>query len=178
MKRSTLFAALLLLVTAIARGEVIRFDPPNPTAHHSVDAIVTGIWHDSWLPSVKSVALNGSTITLHLNADLPPDAACTQSLRQYSRTFHLDVLPAGHYTVIAVADQNGSVTELSRTTLIVRDAETLTIKPFAVPASGGEIVIDNPIFVAGATITIGGVTVPASSDVDGILVAQAPPHAP
>jgi len=26
---------MLLLVTAIAYGETIRFDPPNATAHHS-----------------------------------------------------------------------------------------------------------------------------------------------
>jgi len=178
MRRLIPIATLLFLLTAAARGETIRFDPPNPTAHHSVDASVVGIWHDGCLPTVKSVALNGATISLHLNADVPAGVACTQSLRQYARTFHLEVLPAGSYTVIAFADQGDTVTELGRSPLIVRDAETLAIKPYAVPASGGEIVIDNPFFPAGATVTIGGVPVTASTGVDGILIAQAPPHAP
>jgi hypothetical protein len=170
------FCSLAFLFASILSAEAIRFDPLNPTTHHSVDAVVTGIWHDGCLPSVKNVAVAGSTIVLHLNADLPPDVGCPQALFQYKRTFHLEILPAGSYTVIVAADQGDAVTELGRAPLIVRDAETLTIKPYAVPASGGEIVIDNPFFLAAATVTIGGVTVPASAGIDGILVAQAPPH--
>lgn len=171
---STLFAQTFAQLFA----QTLRFDPPNPTAHHSVDAIVHGVWPDSCLPSLKSVTVAGSTIMLHLNDENPLGLGCLQSVYQYTRTFHLDVLPAGNYTVIAVADQGDTTMELVRSPLIVRDAETLNVKPYAVPASGGEIVFDNPFFLAGATITIGGVTVPASSDIDGILVAQAPPHAP
>jgi len=45
------------------------------------------------------------------------------------------------------------VTELARTTLIVRYAER-DDQAYAVPSSGGEIVMDNPFFLADATITI------------------------
>jgi hypothetical protein len=172
-----LFSALLLL-TAFVSAETIRFDPPNPTASRSVDAIVIGVWPNACLPLVKSVVITPTTITLHFDANVPLGVLCAQSTGPYSRTFHMGIVPPGGYTVILVADARTTSTELGRAPLIVRDAETLNVKPYAVPASGGEIVIDNPFFLAGATITIGGVMVPASSDVDGILVAQAPPHAP
>jgi len=155
----------------------IRFDPPNATSHHSVDAIVSGIWPDGCVPSAKSVVVTGSTITLHLKADLPPDVGCPQSLTQYSRTFHLDVLPPDRYTVIAVADQNGVSFEQVRAPLIVRDSETLSILPYAVPITGGPIAIASPFFLTGATVTIDGATVPVNSNVDSQLLANAPPHA-
>jgi hypothetical protein len=177
MRRPILSVALFLLLLANARGETIRFDPPNPTTHHSVDAMVAGIWHDGCLPAVKSIAVNGSTISLHLNADLPPGASCPQSLVQYARTFHLEILPAGSYTVIAFADANGGVSELARTTLIVREAEALTIRPYALPPAGGIILIDNPFFPASATVTIGGEAIGTAFDNDRVhLTANAPPR--
>ncbi|HSY51058.1 MAG TPA: hypothetical protein VLC46_19795 [Thermoanaerobaculia bacterium] len=171
-------ALTLLLLAPIATAETIRFDPPNVTAHHSVDAIVTGSWPNGCVPSVKSVSINGSTILLSLDARPPLGVFCIQLVSPYTRTFHLDVLPAGNYTVAAFADYGDSITALARTTLIVRDAETLNIEPYAVPVSGGGIVIGNSSFVSGDTLTIGGVTVPASTDVDGLLIANAPPHSP
>jgi len=168
----------LLLLSSIASAETIRFDPPNAIAHHSVDAIVNGVWSDGCVPSLKNLTVAGTTITLHLNAEVPPNVACYQSLTQYTQTFHLEVLPAGAYTVIAVADRGPTSTELARVPLIVRDTETLRLFPYAVPSTGGQFGLENPFYLAAATLTIGGVTVPANSNVDGALLADAPPHAP
>lgn len=172
-----LFSSLLLLA-AIVSAETIRFDPPNPTGSRSVDGILTGVWPNGCLPIVRSVGITSTTITLHLDATPPPGVLCTQSLGPYTRTFHMGILPPGGYTVIAVADAGTTSTELARAPLIVRDAETLNIFPYAVPSTGGQISLANPFFLSGATLTIGGVTVPADSNVDGLLFANAPPHAP
>lgn len=168
--------SLVLLLTPLASAETIRFDPPNPSESRSVDAFVVGVWPDGCVPLVKSVVITSTTITLHLDATPPLGVFCSQAT-PYRRTFHLGVLPTGGYTVILVADQGDTSTELARGPLIVRDTETLSIAPYAVPESGGQIVIGNPFFLTAATVTIGGVTVPASSDVDGLLIATAPPHA-
>jgi hypothetical protein len=176
--RVPLLCSSLLLVAAIVSAETIRFDPPNPTGSRSVDAIITGVWPNGCLPLVKSVVITPTTVTLHLDATPPPGVLCTQSLGPYTRTFHLGILPPAGYTVILVADAGSTSTELARAPLIVRDAETLSIFPYAVPTTGGQIGLSNPFFLAGATLTIGGVTVPADSNIDGALFANAPPHAP
>ncbi len=176
MKRLLVSVAMLLLVTVIARGENIRFDPPNATAHHSVDAIVSGTWPDGCVPQVKGVTVAGSTILLRLNTQLAPDAGCYEAVTQYARTFHIEVLPAGTYTVIALADSGDNVSELNRTPLIVRDAETLHIEPYAVPTTGGPIVIDNPTNDAVSSLNIGDVNVPNDSAFSTVLHANAPPH--
>jgi hypothetical protein len=176
--RFSVLCSLLFLLTPFVVAETIRFDPPNPSESRSVDAIVSGVWRDGCLPLIKSIVIASTTITLHFDATPPKGVFCSQATTAYSRTFHMGVLPTGGYTVIAVADQGGTATELARGPLIVRDTETLKIAPYAVPASGGQILIANPFFLAGATITIGGVTVPANSDADGLLIANAPAHAP
>jgi len=93
-------------------------------------------------------------------------------------TFHLEVLPAGSYN----GDRSLRIRTAPRRSWRGRRssfayAETLTIKPYAVPSFRGEIVMTNPFFLAGATITIGSVTVPASSDIDGFRRSGAA-HAP
>ena len=175
MKR-TVLAIVLITLAPVLFAETIRFDPPNATAHHSVDAIVSGIWPHSCVPSVKGITFAGSTIVLRLNTAVPPEVSCAQATTQYARTFHLEVLSAGTYTVITLADDGNNVTELTRTPLIVRDAETLSIEPYAVPVSGGQIVIKNPLGLAGSRVTIGGVQV-ASTDLNGQLIVNAPAHA-
>ncbi len=177
MKRPAL-ALLLVTLAAPLFAETIRFDPPGVTAHRSVDAIVSGDWPNGCIPSVKNVVIDGSTVVLHLNATPPPGVLCSLLVRPYALTFHLDVLPAGSYTVIAIADQGSTSTELTRSPLAVRDAETLNIQPYAVPSAGGPIIVGNPFFLTAATLTIGGATVPAISEVDGTLIANAPAHAP
>jgi hypothetical protein len=176
--RFPVLVSLAVLLAPFAAAETIRFDPPNVTAGHSVDATLSGVWRDGCLPVAKGFVVDGSTITLHLDATRPPGVFCAQLVSAYSRSWHLGVLPAGGYMVIAVADAGSTSTELTRAPLIVRDAETLTISPYAVPMSGGSIGLANPFFLAAATLTIGGVTVPANSEVDGALFANAPPHAP
>src|SRR4051794_2784194 len=161
----------LLLVTSIVSAETIRFDPPNPTASTSVDAIVTGVWRDACLPVVKSVVITSTTVTLHLDASTPPGVLCAQSTGPYTRTFHMGIIPPGGYTVILVADAGTTSTELARTPLIVRNAETLSIFPYAVPITGGPIGMANPFSLLAATLTIDGVTVPADSNIDGALFA-------
>jgi hypothetical protein len=178
--RFRLLLSFALLSVSIASADTIRFDPPNATANHSVDATISGVWTNGCLPSSKSavVVVSEGTITLHLDANLPPDIACIGALVQYSHTFHLGVLPPGNYTVIAIADRGTSSTELARAPLMVRDPETaLNIQPYAVPITGGQIGMENPFHLDGPTLTIGGVTVPANANIDG-LVADAPPHAP
>ncbi|MDP9361715.1 MAG: hypothetical protein M3P29_09710 [Acidobacteriota bacterium] len=174
--RFPVLCSLVLLLSPFASAETIRFDPPNPSESRSVDAMVSGIWPNGCLPLVKSVVIASTTITLHLDANVPIGVLCSQATTAYSRTVHMGVLPVGGYTVIVVADKGATSTELGRVPLIVRNTETLRIAPYAVPVSGGEIGIANPFFLAGATITIGGVTVPANSEVDGLLIATAPPH--
>lgn len=175
--RVPLLCSFLLLVASIVSAETIRFDPPNPTGSRSVDAILTGVWPNGCLPIVRSVVITSTTITLHLDATPPPGVLCTQSLGPYTRTFHMGILPPGGYTVIAVANAGSTSTELARAPLIVRDAETITIVPYAVPITGGRITITNQLFVAG-TLTIGGITVPAQSGGELHPSADAPPHAP
>jgi hypothetical protein len=176
--RVPLLCSFLLLVSTIASAETIRFDPPNPTGSRSVDAIVTGAWPNACLPLVKSVVIAATTVTLHLDATVPLGVLCAQSTGPYTRTFHMGIVPPGGYTVILVADDRTTSTELARAPFIVRDAETLNIFPYAVPTTGGPIGLSNPFFLAGATLTIGGVTVTADSNIDGALFANAPPHAP
>jgi len=172
-----LLYSLLFLVSA-ASADTIAFDPPGATVNHSVDAIVSAVWRNGCTPSVSHVAVAGSTITLHLNASssLGP---CPQALTSYTATFHLGVLPAGSYMVIAVADANNVSDEVARTTLIVRDAETVTLFPYGVPASGGLILFLNPTGLMDVTFTVDGVTVTPRSNSSGLLMAaDLPPHAP
>ena len=175
--RVPILCSFLLLVTAIVSAETIRFDPPNPTGTRSVDAIITGVWRDACLPIVKSVVIASTTVTLHLDATVPQGVLCAQSTGPYTRTFHMGILPPAGYTVILVADAGTTSTELARAPLIVRDAETLIIAPYAVPVTGGRITITN-IFELPGMITIGGVTVPLQIGGDIPPWADAPPHAP
>jgi len=175
--RFPVLSFLVLLLASAASADTIVFDPPNVTAHHSVDATVKGSWSDSCTPSVGNVVVAGSTITLHLDANVPPNVGCLAVLSPYVRTFHLDVLPAGSYTVIAVADRGSTSTERARDTLIVRDAETFTISPYAVPITGGQVYITN-LSQAPARMTIGGVTVPVQIGGEMPPWVIAPPHAP
>jgi hypothetical protein len=174
--RIAVLTSSLLLVAAFVSGETIRFDPPNPTGTRSVDAILTGVWPSGCLPIVKSVVITSTTVTLHLDGTPPIGVLCTGSLVAYTRTFHIGILPPGGYTVIAVEEAGTTSAELARAPLIVRDAETVTIVPYAVPITGGRIAITNPGFLAG-TLTIGGVMVPADGGGDIHPSADAPPHA-
>ncbi|MEA2336694.1 MAG: hypothetical protein QOE82_701 [Thermoanaerobaculia bacterium] len=175
--RSRFLLLFALLLAPVLAAETIRFEPPDVTVHHSVDAIVNGVWPHSCLPKIGNVALSGSTITLHLDANVPPNVGCLQALQAYSRTFHLEVLPAGAYTVIAVADAGGVSRELGRATLAVRDTDTLSVAPYGVPTGGGLILVSNPSFLPDVTLTIGGVTVTPRANFSGIISADAPPHA-
>jgi hypothetical protein len=174
--RVRLLCTSLLLVAAFVSAETIRFDPPNPTGSRSVDAIITGVWPNACMPIVKSVVIASTTITLHLDATPPPGVLCAQSTGPYTRTFHLGIVPPGGYTVILVADAGSTSTELARAPLIVRDAETIRLVPYAIPVTGGQVYILSPF--PGATMTIGGVTVPVGMGGDIPPFVTAPPHAP
>ncbi len=162
----------------VSGAETLRFDPPNVTNDHSVDAIAGGIWRDACLPSVKGFDVAGSTVTLHLNADRPLGVLCAQSTSPYSRTFHLHVLPPGIYNVVEVADEGGGSTELTRAPLIVRDSESIRMLPYAVPVTGGEIAITQTFLALSPTVKIADVPVPVNSSADGLFLVNAPPHAP
>ena len=173
--RVPILCLFLLLAAAFVSAETIRFDPPNPTGTKSVDAIITGVWANACLPIVKSVVITATTITLHLDATPPPGVLCAQSTGPYTRTFHLGIVPPGSYTVILVADAGTTSTELARAPLIVRDAETITIGPYALPITGGAFIVTSPI--TSQTLTIGGVTVPVGHTTEGVVGVLAPPHA-
>jgi hypothetical protein len=179
MRSQTTFLvfSLLFLVSA-ASADTIAFDPPGVTVNHSVDAIVSGLWNDGCVLPAKSVVVSGSTITLTLDANLPPDVGCTAAVTPYAALFHLGILPVGSYTVIAVSERAGVVTERARATLIVRDSETVLLWPYAVPVTGGRIGILNLGVVQGNTVTIDGVTVGVGGPTDGPPSFDAPPHAP
>jgi hypothetical protein len=168
----------LLFLVSVASADTIAFDPPGPTMNHSVDAIVSGLWNDGCVPSAKSVVVSGSAITLALDANVPADIGCTLSVTPYARIFHLGVLAPGSYTVIAVSERAGAVTERARATLIVRDSETVLLRPYAVPVTGGPIAIFNPSVVLGNTVTIDGATTVIAGPTDGPPSFNAPPHAP
>jgi hypothetical protein len=176
--RARTLAAVLLLVASVASADKIAFDPPAATVNHSVDAIVSGIWNDGCAPQPKNVAVSRSTITLTLDANLPPGVGCTAALTPYARIFHLGILPADSYTVIVAAETAGVLTERARASLIVRDADTVHLLPYAVPTTGGRIQFTSAPFPTGNRVTIDGVTVPAGFISDAPPSFDAPPHAP
>ncbi|MEA2329503.1 MAG: hypothetical protein QOE68_4462 [Thermoanaerobaculia bacterium] len=180
MRARTPFLILfsLLFLASVAAADTIAFDPPGVTVKHSVDAIVSGLWNDGCVPSAKSVVVFGSAITLTLDANLPPDVVCLAAVTPYAALFHLGILPVGSYTVIAVSERAGVVTERARTALIVRDSETVLLWPYAVPVTGGRIGILNLGVVQGNTVTIDGVTAPVGGPTEGPPSFEAPPHAP
>jgi hypothetical protein len=165
-------------MAAIAAADTIAFDPPGVTLNHSVDAIVSGLWNDGCMPPAKSAVVSGSTITLTLDANLPPDVGCLTAITPYAALFHLGILPAGSYTVIAVSETAGIVTERARVPMIVRDSETIRFSPYAVPITGGPIGIFNLPIALGNRVTIDGVTVVVAGPTDGPPSINAPPHAP
>ncbi|MEA2417208.1 MAG: hypothetical protein QOI58_3865 [Thermoanaerobaculia bacterium] len=158
-RTSSLILVSLLFVASLAAADTIAFDPPAATMNHSVDAVVSGLWNNGCVPPAKSVVVSGSTITLTLDANLPPGVGCLTAITPYAALFHLGTLPAGSYTVIAVSESAGVVTERARVALIVRDAETVRFTSYAVPTTGGRIGILNLPVVFGNTATIDGVTV-------------------
>jgi hypothetical protein len=165
-------------MAAIAAADTIAFDPPSPTANHSVDAIVSGLWNSGCVPPAKSVVVSGSIITLTLDANVPPGIGCTAAFTPYARIFHLGILPPGSYTVIAASESAGVVTERARVPMIVRDSETVRFSPYAVPITGGPIAIFNPAVSLGDSVTIDGVTVRLVGPTDGPPSFDAPAHAP
>src|SRR3954451_7071961 len=175
---SSLILLSLLFVASFAAADTIAFDPLAPTVNHSVDAIVSGIWSSGCVPSAKNAVVSGSTITLTLDANLPPGVNCAAAGTPYARIFHLGILPPGSYTVIAVSESAGVVTERARVPLIVRDAETIQFSPYAVPVTGRPVAIYNLPIVFGNTVTIDGVPVVIAGPTDGPPSFNAPPHAP
>src|SRR3954465_2351160 len=175
---ASLILVSLLFVASFAAAPTIAFDPPAPTVNHSVDTIVSGLWNDACVPSAKNAVVSGSTITLTLDANLPPGVGCAAAGTPYARIFHLGILPPGSYTVIALSESAGVVTERARVALIVRDAETIQFSPYAVPVTGRPIAILNLPVVFGNTVTIDGVPVVIAGQTDGPISFNAPPHAP
>jgi len=159
--------AALLLLNPFASADAIRFTPPNPTTHTSIDAIATGTWPDGCVPQPASVSVSGSTITLHLVAG----SVCPAIITSYSTVFHLDLLPAGEYTVVTVDDVRSK--ELARQTLVVREADTFVLRPYAVPVTGGKFSIVN---TSNTAVKVGGVSAPAVLQSDGGVLVDAPPH--
>ncbi|MGA8806979.1 MAG: hypothetical protein WB973_03805 [Thermoanaerobaculia bacterium] len=169
--------SLLFLAASASVADTIAFDPPAATVNHSVDAIVSGLWNDGCVPPAKNVAISGSTITLTLDANVLPDIGCTSAVTPYTTIFHLGILPAGSYTVVTVSETAGVSTERGRATLIVREPETMTIIPYAVPLRGGQITINSPFLHQDGMMTIDGI--PVSTHIGGDIPpwAIAPPHA-
>jgi hypothetical protein len=175
---SAVILLLLLFLVSVASADTIAFDPPGPTVNHSVDAIVSGLWNNSCVPSAKNVVVSGSTITLTLDANRPADVGCLTAITPYAQMFHVGILPAGSYTVIAVSESASAVTERARVPMIVRDSETVLLRPYAVPITGGRTAIFNPSVALGNTVTIDGVTIVLAGPTDGPPSFNAPPHPP
>jgi len=160
------FLAATLFLARLAVTHAVRVVPPNPTTHTSIDVTAVGSWPDACPVSAGAVSISGSTITLHLASG----AICPALVTPYTTTFHLDLLPAGTYTVVTVDDRLAR--ELATTTLIVRDADPFALVPYGVPVTGGKV----SIAAANAPVTIDGVAAPAAF-LNGVLTVDAPPHA-
>jgi hypothetical protein len=177
-RTSSLVLLSLVFVASVAAADKIAFDPPAATVNHSVDAIVSGLWNNGCLPSAKRVVVSGSAITLTLDANVPSNVGCTGAITPYARIFHLGILPPGSYTVVAVSESAGVVTERARAAMIVRDAETIRLAPFAVPITGGRIAFTSAPYASDNRVTIDGVTVLVNFFTDSPPSFEAPPHAP
>src|SRR4051812_12219458 len=100
--RPRLILALFLIASAsIAAADSIRFDPPVATGHTSVDAIVSTVAFGC-TPLQGGVTVTGTTVTLRINAIVPPGAGCGASIFPFTSTFHLGVLPPGLYDVVEI----------------------------------------------------------------------------
>ncbi len=176
--RTSSLVLVSLLFASVAAADTIAFDPPAPTVNHSVDAIVSGLWNSGCVPPAKTVVVSGSAITLTLDANVPPDIGCLAAVTPYATIFHLGILPPGNYTVIAVSEKAGVVTERARVPMIVRDSETVRFTSYAVPITGGRTAILNLEVVQGNTVTIDGVTVLVGGPTEGPPSFEAPAHAP
>ena len=165
------FALLLLSIAQVAAAEVMWFEPPDPTAHTPVDVIVKGRWFDTCVPSGSDVSIAGSTITIRM---APSGSGCVTQIWPYQNIVHLGAVPPGKYTVIArLTSPVRGRTELVRRTLVVRDADTLSIAPYAIPTGGAQVQMN---VKAPTLIAIDGV--PARFSFAGdVAVVDAPPHA-
>lgn len=163
----------LLMAAAPVFGDSVVFDPPNPAPHRSVDAVVR-VATAGCLATNVGIAVTGSLVTLRVRGALIVFEDCPRVL-----TFHLGTLPAGSYTVAAVLEDAGKTREIARATLIVRDDEGLTIRPYALPTTGGNVFIFGPGPFSSGIATIDGAVVPhvPITQPDPAPEFEAPPHA-
>jgi|GEM_PF-1058115 len=126
---------LLTAFASVAVADSLRFDPPVATVHTSVDAILSSSPSACGVTQ-EGVTVTGTTVTLRVSTIPPPSVACGASGTQFPSTFHLGVLSAGVYDVVALVDSLPA----AHATLIVRD-DSLTLPPDAVPVTGGEILV-------------------------------------
>ncbi|HEX9459218.1 MAG TPA: hypothetical protein VGA84_08750 [Thermoanaerobaculia bacterium] len=131
-------SALGLLLTAfasVAVADSLRFAPPVATVHTSVDAILSARPSGCGVTQ-EGVTVTGTTVTVRVSTIPPPSVVCGASGTQFPSTFHLGVLSAGVYDVVAVVNSFPA----AHARLIVRD-DSLTLPPDAVPVTGGEILV-------------------------------------
>lgn len=173
--------SVLLVVVALAasaaRADTIAFTPPNPSPHTSVDAIVSGTWSNSCTPRAIDSPVTGSTITLRLDGNTPPNVSCLAALVPYAQTFHLGLLPAGNYAVVATVTAGDTTRELAQAVLIVRDSDSFRIDPYAVPVTGRTIVVSNPFAPLPGTVKIDGADAPLRGVTESAFTVDGPAHA-
>lgn len=171
MKRTVIAAVLITLASALF-ADSLRFDPPVATVHTSVDAILSSSPSGCGVTQ-EGVTVAGTTVTLRVSTIPPPSVACGASGTQFPSTFHLGVLSAGVYDVVAVVNSFPAV----HAKLIVRD-DSLTLPPDAVPVTSGEILVRRRSDSTGRVVVL--VDGRVATFLRGVAVGDvylAPPHA-
>lgn len=136
-------AALLFVAAPLIAGDAAIFPPPATDSHTSVDVTMHGIWRDGGVPQVKSVVVNGKTISIAL---APYHGLTIQTFTPWRATAHLGVLSAGLYDV--QASISGDPSPADHAVLIVRDTDAFRVNPAAIPIGGDDVsvALTPPVF--------------------------------
>ncbi len=100
------------VVSTQTGGSVLLF-PAAPTSSDTIRVDVIGTWRDSCVPDFHGVPqpvdVQGDTLTLRLDAVLPPDVVCAPVLTNFTSSATIGPLAPGSYTVeVLVGDGPGS----------------------------------------------------------------------
>lgn len=115
---------LLLLVLAFSvlplSADVVRFDPPAPTTETFVSMRFEGQWTVGCRPGDPVVSRAGTVVTVRLT--VMEYCSDLLGIGNYEVDAPIGMLPAGENTIVVEVRDGGTIYELARERLIVRDA--------------------------------------------------------